>query len=42
MSSNGRRVRFVERDRTVIDWYARFPETPLAHLLVAPDAVSHP
>ncbi|HJW68938.1 MAG TPA: hypothetical protein VJ829_06240 [Candidatus Binatia bacterium] len=39
---DGRRVRFVERDRTVIDWCARFPETPLAHLLVPPDAVSHP
>jgi hypothetical protein len=36
---DGRRVRFVERDPAVINWYARFPGTPLARMLIAPDAV---
>jgi hypothetical protein len=35
----GRRLRFIERDPTVVEWYAKFPETPLARLLVPPDAV---
>jgi hypothetical protein len=39
---DGRRIRFVERDQTVINWYARFPDTPLAHLLIAPDTVPRP
>lgn len=34
---NGRRVRFVERDPSVLKWYAGRPDTPLAHLLVDPD-----
>jgi hypothetical protein len=38
----GRNVRFVERDPAVVAWYARFPDTPLARLLVAPDAVPRP
>jgi hypothetical protein len=38
----GRRVRFVERDQGVLTWYARFPETPLARLLVAPEQVPRP
>jgi hypothetical protein len=38
---DGRRVRFVERDPAVVAWYARFPDTQLARLLVAPDAVPH-
>jgi hypothetical protein len=36
---DGRRVRFVERDPAVVAWYARFPDTPLARLLVPPNAV---
>ena len=36
---DGRRVRFVERDPAVVAWHAALPETPLARLLVAPDAV---
>jgi hypothetical protein len=36
---DGRRLRFVEGDRAVVGWYARFPDTPLARLLVAPDSV---
>ena len=35
----GRRLRFIERDPTVVEWYAKFPQTPLARLLVPPDAV---
>jgi len=35
----GRRLRFIERDPMVVEWYAKFPETPLARLLVPPDAV---
>jgi hypothetical protein len=34
---NGRRLRFVERDPSVLAWYATRPDTPLAHLLVGPD-----
>jgi hypothetical protein len=26
----------------VVEWYAKFPETPLARLLVPPDAVPRP
>jgi hypothetical protein len=33
-----RRLRFIERDPTVLAWYAQRPDTPLARLLVAPDA----
>ena len=35
---NGRRVRFIERDPAVLAWYAQRQDTPLARLLVAPDA----
>ncbi len=35
---NDRRVRFVERDPSVLAWYAERPDTPLARLLVPPDA----
>ncbi|HKA29002.1 MAG TPA: hypothetical protein VKH82_06490 [Candidatus Binatia bacterium] len=38
----GRRVPFVERDPAILKWYARFPETPLARLLVAPEQVPRP
>jgi hypothetical protein len=38
----GRRVRFVERDTAILKWYSRFPETPLARLLVAPEQVPRP
>lgn len=31
-----RSVRFVERDPAVLAWHARWPDTPLGHLLVAP------
>jgi hypothetical protein len=36
---DGRRVRFVERDPAVLRWFAQWPNTPLARLLVAPDAL---
>jgi hypothetical protein len=39
---DGRRLRFIERDPAVIRWYATFPKTLLARLLVAPDAVPRP
>jgi hypothetical protein len=35
---NDRQVRFVERDPSVLAWYAERPDTPLARLLVPPDA----
>jgi hypothetical protein len=34
---NGRRIRFVERDPSVLAWYAARPDTPPAHLLAGHD-----
>jgi len=36
---DGRRVRFIERDPPVLEWHTRWPDTPVARLLVAPDAL---
>jgi hypothetical protein len=36
---DGRRVRFVERDSGALRWFSQWPDTPLARLLVGPDAV---
>jgi hypothetical protein len=39
---DGRKLRFVEHDATVTDWYLRWPDTPVARLLVTPEMAKRP